>query len=275
MSILSRKYPFQQSTHWLRDSAVYCVVVFLILYLLQPFGFSGTEGNKLLLSALFGVLTFVCCAVYGWAVARPLQKRVKPWRIWHQALTVLGMVLFIGICNYILFSVYFHYPFFAWWLFLRFLYWTLIIGIIVSTLSVGTSYYRHLRGQLDTLLEKTTEEQKGVTVTIHDTRVRGNDVSLPINDLLYVEAQKNNVVVGYIKDGKLAREELQTTLAAVLGDLGEYGNVFQCHRSFIVNLNSISSAKGNSNGYVLELGGGLATVPVSRSFVPKLKSFIA
>ena len=275
MSILSRKYPFEQSSHWLRDSAVYCIVVFLILYFLQPFGFSGTEGNKLLLSALFGVLTFLCCAVYGWAVAQPLQKRVKPWRIWHQALTVLGMVLFIGICNYILFSVYFHYPFFAWWLFLRFLYWTLIIGVIVSTLSVGTSYYRHLRGQLDTLLEKTTEEQKGVTVTIQDTRVRGNDVSLPINDLLYVEAQKNNVVVGYVKDGKLAKEELQTTLAAVLSDLGEYGNVFQCHRSFIVNLNNISSAKGNSNGYVLELGGGLATVPVSRSFVPKLKSFIA
>lgn len=275
MSILGRKYPFQQSAHWLRDSAVYCAVVFLILYLLQPFGFSGTEGNKLLLSALFGLLTFVCCAVYGWAVAQPLQKRVKPWRIWHQALTVLGMVLFIGICNYILFSVYFHYPFFAWWLFLRFLYWTLIIGVIVSTLSVGTSYYRHLRSQLDTLLEKTTEEQKGVAVTIHDTRVRGNDVCLPINDLLYVEAQKNNVVVGYVKDGKLAREELQTTLAAVLNDLGEYGNVFQCHRSFIVNLNNISSAKGNSNGYVLELGGGLATVPVSRSFVPKLKSFIA
>ena len=184
MSILSRKYPFEQSSHWLRDSAVYCIVVFLILYFLQPFGFSGTEGNKLLLSALFGVLTFLCCAVYGWAVARPLQKRVKPWRIWHQALTVLGMVLFIGICNYILFSVYFHYPFFAWWLFLRFLYWTLIIGVMVSALSVGTSYYRHLRGQLDTLLEKTTEEQKGVTVTIQDTRVRGNDVSLPINDLL-------------------------------------------------------------------------------------------
>ena len=137
------------------------------------------------------------------------------------------------------------------------------------------SYHRHLRTQMDKLLEKTTEQQQGVTVTIHDTRVRGNDMSLPINDLLYVEAQKNNVAVCYVKDGKLAREELQTTLAAVLNDLGEYDNVFQCHRSFIVNLNSISSAKGNSNGYTLELGDGLATVPVSRSFVPKLKSFIA
>ena len=275
MSIFNRKYPFRQSDHWLRDSAVYCVVVFLILYFLQPFGFSGSEGNKLLLSALFGVLTFLCCAVYGWAVARPLQKHVHPWRIWHQALTVLGMVLFIGICNYILFSVYFHYPFFAWWLFLRFLYWTLIIGVIVSTLSVGSSYYRHLRGQLDTLLEKTTEEQKDVTVTIHDTRVRGNDISLPINSLLCIEAQKNNVAVSYLKDGALQKAEIQTTLSAVLEDLGGYGNIFQCHRSFIVNLNNISSAKGNSNGYTLELGGGLATVPVSRSFVPKLKSFIA
>ena len=274
MSILGRKYPFEQSGHWLRDSAVYCVIVFLILYFLQPFGFSEAEGSKLLLAALFGVLTFLCCAVYGWTVARPLQRRVKPWRIWHQALTVLGMVLFIGICNYALVSILFRAPF-NWPLCLTFLYWTLIIGVLVSALSVGASYLRHLRGQLDTLLEKTTEQQKDVTVTIHDTRVRGNDVSLPINDLLYVEAQKNNVVVGFVKDGKLVREELQTTLAAVLEDLGGYDNIFQCHRSFIVNLNNITSAKGNSNGYVLELGGGLATVPVSRSFVPKLKSFIA
>ena len=36
MSFLTRKYPFPQSSHWLRDCAVYCGIVFLILYLLQP-----------------------------------------------------------------------------------------------------------------------------------------------------------------------------------------------------------------------------------------------
>jgi DNA-binding LytR/AlgR family response regulator len=118
-------------------------------------------------------------------------------------------------------------------------------------------------------------EQEGVSVTIHDTRVRGNDVCIPINDLLYIEAQKNNVAVCFLKDGKPARAEIQATLAAVLEDLADYSNVFQCHRSFIVNLNNISSAKGNSNGYTLELGDGVATVPVSRSYVPKLRSFIS
>ena len=80
----------------------------------------------------------------------------------------------------------------------------------------------------------------------------------------------------YYKDGnKLARKEILSTLASVLRDLEDYQNVFQCHRSFVVNLNNITSAKGNSSGYILELGGGLATVPVSRSYVPTLKSFIA
>jgi hypothetical protein len=251
-----------------------CVIVFLILYILQPFGFSQYGGSKLLASLLFGAVTFLCCVVYQLLVSAPLQKRVRPWRIWHQALLVLGLVLFIGICNFLLFSFVFHYPI-RLDICLAFLYWTLIIGVIITALSTGISYFRFLRGQLDSLLDKTTEQQKGLSVTIHDTRVRGNDLTLPVNELLYIEAQKNNVAVYFLKDGKMAKEELLSTLAAVLEDLAGFDNIFQCHRSFVVNLNNITSAKGNSNGYVLELGGGVATVPVSRSFVPKLKSFIA
>ena len=274
MSFLGRKYPLQERGPWIRDCVLYCVIVFLILYFLQPFGFSLYGGSKFLASLLFGGVTFCCCVVYQWAVAGPLQKRVKPWRIWHQALTVLGLVLFIGICNIVLYSVLGHYPI-GPGLCVAFLYWTLIIGIIITALSTGISYYRVLRGRLDALLEKTTEQQHDVSITIHDTRVRGNDLSLPINDLLCIEAQKNNVAVSYLKDGKLQRDEIQSTLAAVLEDLAGFENIFQCHRSFVVNLNNISAARGNSNGYTLELGGGVVTVPVSRSYVPKLKSFIA
>lgn len=274
MSVLTRKYPFEQNGGWVKDCLFYCLVVTLILALLQPFGFSTYSGNKWLVSLLFGAVTFFCCVVFHLLVFNPLQKKVRPWRIWHQALTVLGMVLFIGLCNFILFSLLFQIPFYGG-VYLMVLYWTLLIGVIVTVLSTSVSYLRYLRNKLDALLEKSTGEQEGVVVTVHDTRVRGNDISLPINDLVYIEAQKNNVAVFYMKDGKLQKEEVQSTLAAVLNDLEGYANIFQCHRSFVVNLNNITSAKGNSNGYTLELGGGLATVPVSRSFVPKLRSFIA
>ena len=112
-------------------------------------------------------------------------------------------------------------------------------------------------------------------MTIHDTNVRGNDLQLSINDLLFIEAQKNNVAVSYMNDGHVATTELHTTLAAVLDDLQAYENIFQCHRSFVVNLNNITSAQGNSNGYQLRLGKCPTIVPVSRTYVPKLRSFIA
>lgn len=274
MFILNRRYPFQQSGHWLRECVVYSVIVFLILYFLQPFGISVYKGNKFLFAVMFGAVTFLCCAVYGYTIEKSLRRWVKPWKIWHQALNVLGLVLFIGVCNFLLVSLVFRLPL-SWSLFLTFLYWTLLIGIIVTVLSVGVSYHQHLRRKLEELLDKTTDAQKDLSVTIRDSRVRGVNLSLPINDLLCIEAQKNNVAVSYLKDGELEKAEIQSTLAAVLEDLCGYDNIFQCHRSFIVNVNNISSAKGNSNGYTLELGGGCVTVPVSRSYVPKLRSFIA
>ena len=273
-SFLTRTYPFKQSPHWLRDSIVYGVVIWAILFVLQPFGFSMYRGSKFLVAALFGLVTSGCYAVYGLSLVRPLHARVKPWRIWHQAFTVLGLILFIAVCNFILFSFIFKYPI-TLQFFLAFLYWTMIIGTIITTLAIVIDYNRNLRDRMEELLSNTTEEQKDISVTISDHNVRGNDLTIPINDLLYVEAQKNNVSVCFIKDGKPHATEIHTTLTAVAEELKDYENIFQCHRSFIVNVNNITSARGNSNGYQLTLGTCTASIPVSRSYVPRLKSFIA
>ena len=283
-SFLTRTYPFKQSPHWLRDSIVYGVVIWAILFVLQPFGFSMYRGSKFLVAALFGLVTSGCYAVYGLSVVRTLHARVKPWRIWHQAFTVLGLILFIAVCNFILFSFIFNYPI-TLQFFLAFLYWTMIIGIIITTLAIVIDYNRNLRDRMEELLSNTTEEQKDISITISDHNVRGNDLTIPINDLLYIEAQKNNVSVCFVKDGKLQTTEIHTTLTAVAEELKDYENIFQCHRSFIVNVNNITSARGNSNGYQLTLGKATgrrdsgntcpAIIPVSRSYVPRLKSFIA
>ena len=110
-------------------------------------------------------------------------------------------------------------------------------------------------------------------ITLHDQNLRGTDLTLPINNLLYIEARKNNVCVCYLKEGKIHKTELRSTLTALKDDL-PYDNIFQCHRSFLVNINNISSAKGNSNGYQLRLSGCDDFIPVSRTFVPGLRHFV-
>ena len=186
---------------------------------------------------------------------------------------MLGLILFIAICNFLLFSFVFHYPI-SIPFFCVFLYWTLIIGILVTVPSIGIDYNRTLRERMEELLSNTTEEQKDITITIHDTNVRGNDLTILINSLLYIEAQKNNVSVCYMKDDIPTCVDIHTTLTAAIDDLKEYENIFQCHRSFVINVNNITSAKGNSNGYQLTLGTCTNSIPVSRSYVPRLKSFI-
>ena len=274
MSFLTRTYPFKQSKKWLRDGIVYGILIWAILWLLQPFGFSIYQGNKCLVAALFGLVTSVCYVLYGWGMFKLLLHHIKPWRIWHQGCAVLGLILFIAICNLLLFSILFHYPI-TTPLILMFLYWTIIIGIFITVLAIGIDYNRYLREKMEALLSNTTEEQKDLTITIHDSNVRGNDLCIPINSLLYIEAQKNNVSVCYLKDEKPTCMEIHATLSAVIDELKDYENIFQCHRSFVVNVNNITAARGNSNGYQLTLGTCPNSIPVSRSYVPRLKSFIA
>ena len=274
MSILTRTYPFKQSRHWLKDSIAYGVLIWAILFLLQPFGFSMYQGNKCLVAAVFGLITTCCYAMYWWGVISPLVKHIKPWRIWHNGCCTLGLIAFIAICNFLTFAALFHYPVTAG-VFLMFLQWTLIIGLIMTVLSIFIDYNRSLRERMQDLLNNTTDEQRDIIVTIHDTNVRGNDLTIPINHLLYIEAQKNNVSACYLRDGIPTSVEIHTTLSAVVDELREYQNIFQCHRSFVVNVNNITQAKGNSNGYQLRLGTCTTIIPVSRSYVPQLKSFIA
>ena len=101
----------------------------------------------------------------------------------------------------------------------------------------------------------------------------GNDLTLPLSDFLYAEAQKNCVDIYFLREGHVEHQQLRTTLTSVLADANEK-SIFQCHRSFIVNLSNIRSAHGNSNGYQLTVGDEHHTVPVSRSYVPKLRSFV-
>ena len=271
---MTRKYPFGQSKHWLRDSVIYGVIIWAILYLLQPFGFSQYQGNKCLVAAAFGLVTMVCYVLYGYTVMRHLPKLVKTLRVWHDAAAVLGLILFIAIGNFMLLVLLFSVPFSAG-VFLQFLWWTLIIGAVITAMSVGIEYNRYLKHQMEALLNNTTEEQRDITITIHDQNVRGNDLELPINNLLYIEAQKNNISVCYLRDDKPTTVELHTTLSAAIDELRQYENIFQCHRSFVVNVNNITQAKGNSNGYQLRLTNSYTTIPVSRQYVPRLKDFIA
>ena len=271
-SFLRSRYTVQTNASSWRTSVALGIGIFLFLYLLQPFGISQYKGSIFLMCLGFCVMAIsVQCLCAFLFFKRPSRKNV-PVTNGYMILYSVAIELAMAISMTLYAAFFFQTPL-TWQLFWVFFYWTFLVWVLVTAVFTLINYNRMLNSRLEELIKKTTDEQEGIIITLHDQNLRGTDLSLPINNLLYIEARKNNVSVCYIKDGETVKTELRSTLTALKDDL-PYDNIFQCHRSFLVNINNIASAKGNSNGYQLRLSGCEDTIPVSRTFVPGLRHFI-
>ena len=244
ISFFSRPLPQNDQGNWLQAGLIAGAIVFFLLFFLRPFGLGQFEGNIFFVALCFSMLS----------------------------VAVLLLFCCVSLGNSILSFLWFPNPV-SLQLFLAYLYATLLFGIPITLTIVALEYQRRLRTRLAELLPKDTDAQAEETVTFHDTSVRGNDLTLPLSDFLYAESQKNCVDIYFLREGHVEHQQLRTTLTSVLADTNEK-SIFQCHRSFIVNLSNIRSAHGNSNGYQLTVGDEHHTVPVSRSYVKTLRSFV-
>lgn len=267
-----RALPQNDDSNWLQAGLIAGAIVFFLLFFLRPFGLGQFEGNIFFLALCFSMLSVAVTWCYGTCVFKPWVRRVKTWRVWHECVAILLLFCCVSLCNSILSILWFPNPV-SLQLFLAYLYATLLFGIPITLTVVALEYQKRLRTRLAELLPKDTDAQTSQTVTFHDMSVRGNDLTLQLSDFLYAETQKNFVDIYFLHEGLVEHRQLRTTLASVLADANEK-SIFQCHRSFIVNLSNIRSAHGNSNGYQLTVGDERHTVPVSRSYVKTLRSFV-
>ena len=241
ISFFSRPLPQNDQGNWLQAGLIAGAIVFFLLFFLRPFGLGQFEGNIFFVAFCFSMLSVAVTWCYGECVFKPWVRRVKTWRVWHECAAILLLFCCVSLGNSILSFLWFHNPV-SLQLFLAYLYETLLFGIPITLTIVALEYQR-------------------------------NDLTLPLSDFLYAESQKNCVDFYFLREGHVEHQQLRTTLTSVLADANEK-SIFQCHRSFIVNLSNIRSAHGNSNGYQLTVGDEHHTVPVSRSYVKTLRSFV-
>ena len=271
-SFLRSKYDLQSNTASWRVSLALGSGVFLLLFLLQPFGISQYQGNIFLMCLGFCILAIavqrICAALFFSCF---LQRRFTITN-GYVLLYSVAIELAMAVSMTVYAAFFFQIPL-TWHLFYVFFYWTFLVWILITGVFTLINYNKILSNRLEEMIRKTTVEQEGINITLHNQNLRGADLTLPINNLLYIEARKNNVCVCYIKEGEVTKTDLRSTLAALKTEL-PYDNIFQCHRSFLVNVNNITSAKGNSNGYQLRLSNCRDIIPVSRTFVPELRAFV-
>lgn len=127
-------------------------------------------------------------ALYGsflWQNVKKKRQITNGYSLLHSIVTELAMAVSMTI-----YAAFFFGEPLSWALFGLFFYWTFLIWLLVMGLSVLLSKNRILNNRLEEMIKKTTDEQAGVMITLHDQNLRGADLTLPINDLLYIESRK-------------------------------------------------------------------------------------
>lgn len=267
---LRRKYPFVK--HKIDSIILISIGISLLLYIFQPFSFDLYSGNKVAASFGFGVVTFFCLYIFNYFIKKKIAENLKKWTILSEILYIFSLILTITILNYLYFSLILMNSSFNLTILLYVTYFTFLIGLIPSVVLILIKYNRYLHSEINSLIDR-KKDMEDFDITITNQLTRERDLKIKLNEFVFAESDKNNVKIYYLQENELKSQTIRATISSVQEELN-YDNLFRCHRSFIINLGKIESAKGNSNGYRIKLKHYKKELPVSRKYVNDFRSYI-
>ena len=247
---------------------------FLIIF--QPFGLQYLDPDrKFLLLAGYGLVTFVvlCIDLFLIPSMFPSVFREERWTVAKEIIQLIGIVITIAIGNYtysVLLSI-------VSWVsikgFIIFTGFTLCISIIPIIGVIVISHNAMLRRNLNAAIQlnQVIMDKKGKEVINNNKLVitsenKNQKIETPASNLICIESEGNYVNTWFLEEGKIVRLLIRNTIKNIESQIQEAGNLFKCHRAFIVNLSYVEKVMGNSQGYRLLVKYLDKEIPVARNY---------
>lgn len=271
--LLLQSYPL----HSIRERFLYALAVSLFVYaflaLLQPFDMNRLESaHKPWILAGYGTAVFLLLGVLYAALPELMRAQFNEtkWKVYKEIIWQLAILVVIGISL----SVYEELigtrriTVFAA---LETVGKTFVIGIFPIVALVFLNTVRLLRKHLFEAHamasrinrhEAHSEGLESLVEILSDNK--SESFSRRPSDILYIVALGNYVEICCRGTDGLERIILRLTLARAADQLAAHENFYRCHRTYIVNLDTIASVDGNASGYLLGFEGAEEKVPVSR-----------
>lgn len=258
------------SNKWLAKEGVVTpitlgVSVFFLLLLFQPFGYNDYEYGKLLSDSFLSSIIVLLITFTSRKVTYSIfRKRSVNEYLCIQVL--LDITLFLGVTFLInLISGGFRNIRFVDWLGLS-LQYVLIFELFFIPLSLFIKhYFKLVTGGVNSNLDRSEDFNLSLhkVCLLSDT---GNDIlEVFPQEILLIKSSGNYMEVFYLKEGKVSRYILRSTLEKVTKQLDLYPFLFKCHRSYLINTDRIEKVRGNKRGYTITVSGLQEAIPVSRS----------
>ena len=141
--------------------------------------------------------------------------------------------------------------------------------VIISLFLRSISLNEHLKEAIlaNQKLEKIQARKKEPIPLPNSITLYSNtseSLTFNLRDLLFIEADDNYSNVVWKEGESIHKKLLRVNLKKLELQL-DNSFTLRCHRSYIINVNAISTISGNANGYRLKVNGLDFSIPVSRT----------
>ena len=247
---------------------------FLVLY--QPFNAAESRWFSFRITMLIYSFSASLAALFIILLLKKTRffGQRKRWTLFRELLSIYIVLQGMGIAIYLLAFIMEEPSASSRWTMSTFLdscKYAFLIGIIPFIFFTAINYRFLLVGDGPSFIDLDQEGEEGAEALIHiSSSLKKESLSFPANKLLFVTSDGNYVEFFLLDDRKARKVPIRNSISNIEQQFKDIPYYFRCHRAFIVNMNAISSRKGNALGYQLSLQDCDQQVPVSRQ---KIKAF--
>ena len=266
LHLLHKPFP-QEESRWeyYRSITVISVFVTFFLYVFEPFDIDEIESGKFVACLGFGLATFGATLLYD-LVLRGLKLKgdQTSFTFGRWILYIIGVMLVISVANF-LYVRLMYFGYIRWEFLPHMIRSTFAIGIF-PVVAIGALALMRQEKKYQNIAKEINQNPRMRESALASRQ--GSIFDIPIPQIRYVEALQNYVKIAYLNPaGQLVEQTQRATLKGILEE-AQGSLLVKCHRSYLVNRESIVSTSGNAQGLLLSLSDCEKRIPVSRSYVP-------
>jgi len=274
---LNKNYPFNEDLKFnLQSISGVSLGVFLFLLFFQPLDPATFDFNKkLLILTGFGIITLLLLLLLRVFIPSFLPKVFISGK-WTLKKEVLLHFLFVVLNTvaYAFFAAYVGQIKITFPLTVR----IVLISLIPVLFLVVIYEYQFLKNRIKNLLNQNMDdnfgesESKAEPVIEFESENQAEHFHLFPEQIILIQAASNYIEIIYKQNEKVSRRLIRSTMKKAEKQLSEYSFLLRCHRSCIVNTNSIQKIHKSTEGLKLELYDYPRQVNVSRQYVLSVKN---
>ncbi len=260
------------------------IFIWLFALLYRPLGTHAGSflGYGLTMAAYSVGASLIVFGVAKFVNMKLIEKKNCNWNILYEAGAIVVTLFLMGIATY--FIAFIIEPPSDRWNFSTFfdsIKRTALIGMI-PFLAVSTMNLRFWLTS-NKIVYSTSVKTNNADISDNENPIRiisqlkKEELDFSPNQFIYAESDGNYVVFHVDRNGKMEKELIRNSMNGIEDQLSKIPWFFRTHRAFIINLKKVTSAKGNTLGYRVNLIGIKAEIPVARNktrqFMKLLKEF--